>query len=291
MTARFEVFLPALKKSDANLTVRVEAGNWVEALKSALKKTRVPKVTDLRVEAEDDTVQATDVATGRIFRIREIMPAPRTEPEVLSEEATEIDTARLRTKPRKRRAGEHEEQWRCIFAVHDEAAQIIANQRGPYPFDEDGRDRLIDSLRAAVAGVDALVDQGAVDPSEARLLQKSLAQQVKDIGQFRTTERMQATCYQPVAFDPVRPAVARLLERLPLLEKAAMAQALHPEVLAKVLAAVEEDVAAVSADNVLKLAQHGEVPLDQEEKAQAALLRQKVLRTIDKLRARLGASH
>lgn len=73
--AKYEVFLPAMSAGEFNLTLRVEAENWMAALKAGLKKLgeKGAQVSNLLVDImEDNSIHVTDASSGRVFRIKEL---------------------------------------------------------------------------------------------------------------------------------------------------------------------------------------------------------------------------
>jgi len=82
--AKYEVFLPAAREGDFALTLKVDADNWMAALKAGLKKLgeQGAQVANLLVDImEDNSIHVTDSASGRVFRIKELedvaeAPAP-----------------------------------------------------------------------------------------------------------------------------------------------------------------------------------------------------------------------
>ncbi len=76
--ARFEVFIPAADASGFNVTFRVDAANWMAALKTGLQKLgeQGAATQNVLVDIQDDeSVHVTDPASGRVFRIRELTDA------------------------------------------------------------------------------------------------------------------------------------------------------------------------------------------------------------------------
>ena len=73
--ARFEVFIPAVDPGSFDVTLRVDALNWMQALKTGFHRLGeqglVPQ--NVLVDVQDDgSVHVTDGASGRTFRIREL---------------------------------------------------------------------------------------------------------------------------------------------------------------------------------------------------------------------------
>src|SRR5215470_13216607 len=73
--ARFEVFIPAVDPGSFDVTLRVDALNWMQALKTGFHRLGeqglVPN--NVLVDVQDDgSVHVTDGSSGRTFRIREL---------------------------------------------------------------------------------------------------------------------------------------------------------------------------------------------------------------------------
>src|SRR5262249_61662849 len=76
--ARFEVLIPAADPGSFDVTLRVDALNWMQALKMGFHRLGeqglVPQ--NVLVDVQDDgSVHVTDGASGRTFRIRELTEA------------------------------------------------------------------------------------------------------------------------------------------------------------------------------------------------------------------------
>ena len=72
---RFEVFIPAAETTGFNVTFRVDAENWMAALKTGMQKLgeQGSAVQNILVDIQDDnSVHVTDSQSGRVFRIREL---------------------------------------------------------------------------------------------------------------------------------------------------------------------------------------------------------------------------
>src|SRR5688572_6072621 len=81
--ALFEVFIPARESGLPNVTLKVEGRNWIEALRSGLKSIGEGQESIANVMCdikEDNSIHVTDVATRRVFRLREV-PAKAAAPE------------------------------------------------------------------------------------------------------------------------------------------------------------------------------------------------------------------
>ncbi|MGI5860772.1 MAG: GAF domain-containing protein [Myxococcales bacterium] len=81
--AKYEVFIPAALASEFNVTLKVEADNWLAALKSGLLKLGEAgtQVVNIMVDIMDDnSIHVTDSGSGRVFRIKELTDSPAPAP-------------------------------------------------------------------------------------------------------------------------------------------------------------------------------------------------------------------
>jgi hypothetical protein len=72
---RFEVYIPAAAGSGTNVTVRVDAENWMAALKTGFYKLGEQgfQMHNVMVDIQDDnSLHVTETSSGRVFRIREL---------------------------------------------------------------------------------------------------------------------------------------------------------------------------------------------------------------------------
>lgn len=73
--ARFEVFIPGRDDASLNVTLTIEAPNWIGALRSGLKSIGEGQeaianvVCDIK---EDNSIHVTEVSTQRVFRLRDL---------------------------------------------------------------------------------------------------------------------------------------------------------------------------------------------------------------------------
>jgi hypothetical protein len=87
--ARFEVFIPAAEPGSFDVTLRVDAANWIQALKTGFHKLGEQGLSphNVMVDVQDDgSVHVTDANSARVFRIREMSDA-------------EIAAAKLKPRP------------------------------------------------------------------------------------------------------------------------------------------------------------------------------------------------
>jgi hypothetical protein len=76
--ARFEVFIPAAEPGSFDVTLRVDAANWIQALKTGFHKLGEQGLVphNVMVDVQDDgSVHVTDANSARVFRIREMSEA------------------------------------------------------------------------------------------------------------------------------------------------------------------------------------------------------------------------
>ncbi|HZJ54654.1 MAG TPA: GAF domain-containing protein [Myxococcaceae bacterium] len=76
--ARFEVFIPAAEPGSFDVTLRVDAANWMQALKTGFHRLGEQGLVphNVMVDVQDDgSVHVTDASSTRVFRIREMSEA------------------------------------------------------------------------------------------------------------------------------------------------------------------------------------------------------------------------
>src|SRR5579872_1859574 len=76
--SKFEVFIPPADPQGMNVTLRVDAANWMAALKIGLMRIgeQGASVQNILVDIQDDqSVHVTESASGRVFRLRELTDA------------------------------------------------------------------------------------------------------------------------------------------------------------------------------------------------------------------------
>jgi hypothetical protein len=142
--------------------------------------------------------------------------------------------------------------WQRILAAWNEAQEIASGKRGDYPFDEKGKQQVLANLKQAEADAAELQATKLISEHEAGLLLKDLRVLTAGVQYKRPTEEKNFTCYDIVAVQPGQSSFQRLSDRLPLLEKLSAAQTIHPEVVEKVLAGIEADIATLAKEESLK---------------------------------------
>lgn len=73
--AKFEVFIPAADAGGFDMTLKVDAANWMSALKAGLQKLGEQGATiqNVLVDIQDDnSIHVTEPKDGRVFRIKEL---------------------------------------------------------------------------------------------------------------------------------------------------------------------------------------------------------------------------
>ena len=92
--ALFEVFIPGREAGTPNVTLTIDATNWIGALRSGLKSIGEGQEAIANVMCdikEDNSIHVTDVATRRVFRLREVHKKSDTGPRPISMEGDSID--------------------------------------------------------------------------------------------------------------------------------------------------------------------------------------------------------
>lgn len=79
----FEVLIPAKDADSLNITLTVEAPNWLGALKTGLRNIgETQAISNVMCDIkEDSSIHVTDSVSGRVFRLKEVTaPAPKAAP-------------------------------------------------------------------------------------------------------------------------------------------------------------------------------------------------------------------
>ena len=73
--AKFEVFIPAAEAGGFDMTLKVDAANWMAALKAGLQKLgeQGSTIQNVLVDIQDDnTIHVPEPKDNRVFRIQEL---------------------------------------------------------------------------------------------------------------------------------------------------------------------------------------------------------------------------
>jgi len=134
-------------------------------------------------------------------------------------------------------------QWKQIQNTLAEAEAIVAGKKGSHPFDRAGKKQFLSAMQKAQSNADELATKRLLALAEVGLLKVDLAQLRGKVSAYRPTEMIAASCYQKMATPLVADVSLGLLRvRLPLLQKLAAAQRLHPAVVRKVLVRIEKNL-------------------------------------------------
>ena len=98
--ARFEVYVPAKEPGTPNVTLTIEANNWLGALSSGLKSLGEGQqaIADIMCDIkEDGSIHVSEMSTGRVFRLREKAPAVSIRSEVPPAQQSVIESPMLIT--------------------------------------------------------------------------------------------------------------------------------------------------------------------------------------------------
>jgi len=173
-------------------------------------------------------------------------------------------------------------RWKHLVATWREASEIASGRRGPYPFNEAGKKRILEELAAVQGDLDVLQEAELLTRAEAGLLRKDLPVLVEGVQAKRPTEMRSATCYIPLPFvPPARQSMKSLAERLALLQELAQSLKLHPEAVSKILDNIEKHLAVLEKEDMLR-------QLDETERAEAEALREKVKEHLARIRAHMS---
>lgn len=166
-------------------------------------------------------------------------------------------------------------EWRHLSKVWKEAQEKAFGKRGGYPFDRRGKERILGELDLVKKDIAALAETGLINVVEAELLARDLAVLVRGIDAKRTTEQRNVTCYKPAPFMPARESFKRLSVRMPLLEKLARTRKLQRNVVEKIAANIERDIANLEKEENLDRMPFAErdKALEVREKAKTLLRR------------------
>ena len=170
--------------------------------------------------------------------------------------------------------------WHQVAATWREAEDVASGARGPYPFDEKGKARMLDDLARTGRIVDDLLAAGLLNEPETGLLKADLAVLVRGVEAKRPTQMRQGTCYRPMALMPARDSLDRLEARLPMLEKLAASEKVSPEVVFRALDTLEGDLAVLAGEDE----RGGLAP---EQRAHALDVREQAAKQLEVVRQRL----
>jgi len=143
-------------------------------------------------------------------------------------------------------------EWKWIVAAWRDGEMTADGRRGSYPFNEGQKKNLLDRLAGVGLRIATLQKDGLLSEAEAGLLKSELSGIVEGVEAKRAFDQRMATCYEPGMIRPAHDSLKRLQERLPLLEKLAAAKSVNPEVVAKVLCTVEDDLAILSRPKLVE---------------------------------------
>ena len=171
------------------------------------------------------------------------------------------------------------DEWKHLAATWAEAEEVASGKRGAYPFDREGQKRLLDALDRSTRDVGDLAARGLLAADEADLLKQELAALTRGVQFKRPVELRMATCYKPMVLTP-RDARAKLAERLPLLTRLATAKTLQPEVVVRVIVAVQGDVRQLTDEKYL-------AGLPEADRREARRIGEKAAACVQQLRLRI----
>jgi hypothetical protein len=145
-------------------------------------------------------------------------------------------------------------EWQRTLATTREASEVASGDRGPYPFDNAGKQELLQRLSAATDDISSLAIAGLMTDTEAALLGKEIALLVDGVATKHTREEKDSKRFMPVLFTPERDSMKRLTESVPLLEQLLAGGKVTETAFEKIASAIERDVDALAeGENIAKL--------------------------------------
>ena len=166
-------------------------------------------------------------------------------------------------------------RWQALGKTWQEADEIATGKRGPFPFNREGKKKILQELADLNGTIDALVTDKVVTAVEGELLKLDLKVLVNGVEEKRPKELEVATCYEPMMWTPELDSLDRLEKRLPLLSRLEPGK-VSPEVWNRVIAGLQKDL------QILKDPDHL-ARLKDDKKTQAAEVADKVQKEIDRL--------
>jgi hypothetical protein len=140
--------------------------------------------------------------------------------------------------------------WSQIKRAFDQAEPIAASPAGSYPFDAAGKAALLKDLLTAGERVDELLKEKRIDAATAELLRDDLSYLRSAVNELRAKPgpgQLEASCYEPMPMPSRAPSLDRLERRLPLVSRMLTTARLDPDVVRKVIARLEAEVADAEA--------------------------------------------
>jgi len=152
-------------------------------------------------------------------------------------------------------------RWREFQMVTREAAAIASGRRGAYPFDEDGKNRLLGELRALDDRyIAAAQNTGKLSSAAADLLRAEVTELITGVQAKRPTEMRMASCYEPMMMPaPAAESLAVIQQRLELLQQLSDETEIAPYVIKKIITSIEDDLLILADETELQR-------LDEDEK-------------------------
>jgi|GEM_PF-6149342 len=175
-------------------------------------------------------------------------------------------------------------EWRRLSRTWRQAEEAVYRI---VPFNRLGRRNLLHRLRLARADVVALAEAGLLTAPEAELLTDNIANRREFLADFRHDSSGRKTmCYGagPAEF-PLAPLLARLEQRVALVEGLRQAGKLQPAVCAKIISHVAQECWREPGDW-----QYGDEKTGERDRKRDAALRAGLLRRLERLRADLPAA-
>ena len=138
------------------------------------------------------------------------------------------------------------EPWKHLTTVWQEAEAVGSGLRGDYPFDENGRRRILDELAVVTQNLKKLRNAKLLSAVEYDILAKELLLLTQRVQYHRPIENRHAKFDETTDACPLENSFDNLAKRLSLLKQQARDKRIRAAILQKVLATIEADIAALS---------------------------------------------
>lgn len=176
--------------------------------------------------------------------------------------------------------------WRHLCRTWLEARETVSGHRGLYPYNIAGQNRLIRELVEACRDVRFLVRNGAISPSEAKLLMVELNDLHRRTRDFYTIEQGGVTCYSR-SFEPAARSerAVNLEARLTLLDTLLAEGKLRPTVIVRALGYIEAEIHDMAPGNLLLGWESATLPT--EYMLECAAVRRMAIGKVERIHERL----
>lgn len=130
---QYEVFIPAAEQDGFDVSIKVEAGNWTQALKTGLERLGEGMVRNVMCDIKsDNSIHVTDATSQRVFIIRELEADGSEEPEPPAAATVKMESL-VRTEPEVQARPEPEAEPKVEVAPEPEPEPKVEVAPEPQP--------------------------------------------------------------------------------------------------------------------------------------------------------------